>query len=290
MATARRSAPKTRTRAAASAAKPATRRTAAPKAAAAPAARKAAPKASAAVKPSTDVTAYATKAPTDYHKAFARWIVTEVGYNPEDASSPRAAFLMGVAIATAARPKFMESDFLAKWRETSGEAKRGPKPKDPAETKRRANRAVVSDAEFEPEEDDTDDSSERVTELEAMTLAELRKLARDEDHGYSVAELKGKSADEIVTLILDAEEESEEDDEDAEDTDADEWEDDEDEESEEDDDVEEEEEEEEEEEPVKPARRAAKPATRSRTAKPAAGKPATKARTPKAADDDEFLF
>lgn len=77
---------------------------------------------------SIDVTTYASKTPTDYHKAFARWIVEEVGFDPDAASSKRAAFLRGVSIATAARPAFMDSEFLENWRADSGQAKRGPKP------------------------------------------------------------------------------------------------------------------------------------------------------------------
>jgi hypothetical protein len=78
---------------------------------------------------SNDVSGYAEKAPTDYHKVFARWIVQEVGFDPDTASSKRAAFLRGVSIATAARPAFMNSEMLEEWRERNGINKRGPKPK-----------------------------------------------------------------------------------------------------------------------------------------------------------------
>lgn len=105
-----------------------------------------------------DVSVYAEKEPTPYHKAFAKWIVQEVGYEPNDATSKRAAFLMGVSIATVARNTFNNSQFLEDWREANGVNKRGPKPKTADEveedTARRKNRAVVSDEEFE---DDTDD-------------------------------------------------------------------------------------------------------------------------------------
>lgn len=118
---------------------------------AAPAPVKAAP-----AKAARDVTVYAEKEPTDYHKAYARWIVNEVGYDPNSATSKRAAFLAGVSIATAARPAFMESDFLAEWRESAGVAKRGPKPKgaeDEEETPR-ARKATRRQAEPEPEDDE----------------------------------------------------------------------------------------------------------------------------------------
>lgn len=110
-----------------------------------------------------DVTQYASKPPSNYHKAFARWILQEVGFDP-DAASPRKAFLMGVAIATAARPAFMESDFLEEWRAKSGETKRGPKPKEeeaPARsTRKRAAAPVVEDDDDEDEFDDEDASDE----------------------------------------------------------------------------------------------------------------------------------
>lgn len=117
-----------------------------------------------------DVTVYADKAATEYHKAFARWIVSVVGFDPDSVSSKRAAFLKGVSIATAARPAFAESDYLEEWREKSGETKRGPKPKEEAEEAPKARRTsrkpapVVEedDEEFDDEEDeefdDEDDS------------------------------------------------------------------------------------------------------------------------------------
>lgn len=115
-------------------------------------------KAAAPAKPNTpDVTVYADKEPTGYHKAFANWIVKEVGYDPNEATSKRAAFLAGVRIATAARPAFQQSEYLEEWREKSGEAKRGPKT---ADAKRKATREVVSDDEFEDEGDDFEDADE----------------------------------------------------------------------------------------------------------------------------------
>lgn len=164
-----------------------------------------------------DVTMYADKEPTGYHKAFARWIVDEVGYNPKGDSAQKA-FLMGVSIATAARASFQSSEALEAWREQTGEAKRGPKPKNTS-----AKRETVPDAEFEDEtdEDEVDeaaetDEDERREELEAMKLTELRALARDLD-----IDTQGVKKADLVEEILSAEEESEEDDE-ADDADADE--------------------------------------------------------------------
>lgn len=107
-----------------------------------------------------DVTVYATKPATPYHKAFAKWITTEVGFDPESASSKRAAFLRGVSIATAARPAFTESDFLEEWREATGESKRGPKsaPVEEAPTRRaKPKPAPVDDDDFDDEDVDVDD-------------------------------------------------------------------------------------------------------------------------------------
>ncbi len=239
---------------------------AAPKTAAKAPARKAAPRAAqAAKKPAAvDVTQYADKAPTDYHKAFAKWIVTEVGYEPNDARSLRAAFLAGVSIAVAARPAFQESDFLAEFYEKNGITKRGPKPKDEAETQRRKTRQVVSDDEFE---DDGDDDDEFDTD--------------DED---------GDEEDEFD------EDDSDEDEDDADDEDEDEFDSDDEDEDDEDD------EDEEEAPPARGRRRA--PAAKAPARKPATtrGRPAAKKPAAKAApstkvrgktvkdDDDEFLF
>src|ERR1700755_2088543 len=116
------------------------RRPAAAKATSARTPRRAPAKAAAPVDDAPDVTVYATKAPTDYHKAFARWIVSEVGYNPDEAPSLKAAFLRGVSIATVARTAFANSDYLEEWREKTGTAKRGPKPKVEEEEAPKARR------------------------------------------------------------------------------------------------------------------------------------------------------
>lgn len=116
--------------------------------------RKAAP-AKAPAKPSRNVTQYADKPPTGYHKAFASWIVREVGFSLEGLS-PKAAFLAGVSIATAARAAFQESSFLEEWREKNGESKPGPKPgavkAAPAPVARK--RKPEPEPEPEPEEDE----------------------------------------------------------------------------------------------------------------------------------------
>jgi hypothetical protein len=134
---------------------------AAPARKAAAPARKAAPQSRKA-----DVTEYANKPATGYHKAFAKWIVTEVGFDPDSVSSKRAAFLKGVSIATAARPAFNASDAVEEYREKSGEAKRGPKPATakaaaPAKSRRRAPEPepeeVDEDEDFDDEDEDFDD-------------------------------------------------------------------------------------------------------------------------------------
>lgn len=141
----------------------AARRTAAPQKAAttrkpAPAKRQAAP----AKKASPDVTAYADKEPTGYHRAFAKWIVTAVGYEPNSAASKRAAFLAGVSIATAARPAFQQSDFLEEYREKTGEAKRGPKPAARPTPKAGTRKAAppVDEDEFDDSDDELEDEDE----------------------------------------------------------------------------------------------------------------------------------
>jgi hypothetical protein len=124
-----------------------------------PAPAKRAPAKRAPVKKAPDVTMYADKEPTGYHKAFAKWIVTEVGFDPNDATSKRAAFLMGVSIATAARPAFQNSDFLAEWRESTGEAKRGPKPKSAP-----ADEVEEDDSDFEDEDEEDEDFEDEESE------------------------------------------------------------------------------------------------------------------------------
>lgn len=167
-----------------------------------------------------DVTQYAEKAPTAFHKFFARWITEQVGYVPEDAKTKRAAFLAGVSISTAARQAFQASPELAEWREETGEAKRGPKPKDEAETKRRAQRQNVSDEEFEPEDDEETseesdvDLEELEDELNGMAIGKLRATAKE--HGVT-AERGWKKEDFIEAILAtyeDGDEESEEEDED----------------------------------------------------------------------------
>lgn len=142
-------------------------------------------KAAAAAKKGPDVTVYADKEPTDYHKAFARWIVKEVGYNPDEAGTKRAAFLRGVSIATAARPAFMDSEFLAEWRESTGQAKRGPKPRVEEETRaprtaRKATRGRKADP--EPETDEFDDEEfDEEEEGDEFDEEETDEFEEDED-------------------------------------------------------------------------------------------------------------
>ena len=200
-----------------------------------------------------DVTQYADKEPTEFHKCFARWITTEVGYDPNAARSKREAFLMGLSIATAARPAFSSSQYLEDWRAESGEAKRGPKPKNQQSTTKSKGRSKPA-PEPEPEEDEVNDDwteediEERQEELETLTVAKLKAFAKS-DCEATAAELKGLTKkSEVIDFILDFEfpeddEESDEDEEDEEDEDEDDEFDEEDEEDEEDEDEEDEEEE-----------------------------------------------
>lgn len=110
-----------------------------------------------------DVTVYATKDPTDFHKAFAKWIVTEVGYRPSQAESLKAAFLAGVSIATAARPAFNDSEWLENWREENGVAKRG-RPK--ASTKAEPEPVEEEDDDFEDADDAEDDDVDEDDDFE----------------------------------------------------------------------------------------------------------------------------
>jgi hypothetical protein len=77
--------------------------------------------------------------------------VREVGVSIKGLAA-RDAFLLGVSTATAARNSFMDSEFLAEWREKNGVSKRGPKA-----DARTAQREVVSDDEFEDDGTDDDD-------------------------------------------------------------------------------------------------------------------------------------
>ncbi len=136
--------------------RPPVRRSAAP--AAKPARKAAVPQAK-----RRDVTEYAVKVPTPYHKAFAKWIVEEVGYNPDEARSLRAAFLKGVSIATAARPAFNSSDYIEEWRERTGETKRGPKEEEsPQPAARRRKPAPEPEPEENDDEDEFDDESDEL--------------------------------------------------------------------------------------------------------------------------------
>lgn len=259
-------------------------------------------KAAPAAAPDRDVAQYAEKDPTPLHKTFARWIVKEVGYDPDDAPSKRQAFLRGVSIATVARNAFTGSQYLADWREETGEAKRGPKPAaQKATTATKGRRKPAPEPEPEEVEDEAEwtdeDVDERQEELQGMTVAKLKAFAKNECEA-TAAELKGltKKVD-VVNFILDYEfpeddeEESEEDeedeDDDSEEDDDDDFEDDDD--SEEDEDDFEDDVEEETPAPKSRARRGstAKPSARTtpaRRGKSAAGN----AKSSKAKDD--YLF
>lgn len=237
-----------------------------------------------------DVTQYAEKDPTDLHRCFARWIVEEVGYNPNDAGSKREAFLMGVSISTAARPAFQASDYLAEWREEEGVAKRGPKGKGQATKTTAAKKGRKPAPEPEPEEDEdelAEEMEEREEELMALTVAKLRTLAQDDDHEATAADIKGLNKADLVNLILDIEfpedEESDEEDEEDED-DYDEDEDEEEEEEEEDD------EEEEEEAPKSRRGRSSSAKSSGRTTQGRQAKSSGRGESKSAKGKDDYLF
>lgn len=218
--------------------------------------------------------ALANKDATDYHKWFARFLTTEVGYDPDSASSNKAAFLAGIRLALTARTSFMESDFLEELREKHGINKRGPKPKgsDEDDTPQKGKKAKKKAKDEDPEDDEFDDEDDEETEDDES----------DED------------------------DDEEEDDDDSEEDDEDDSEDDEDDEDE-DDDEEDEDEDEEEDEPTPPKKsKGKKPVAKKAPAKKAAPKKATKKDAPakkgdkasskgakkvsKKEADDEFLF
>lgn len=111
-----------------------------------------------------------SEAVTDYHKAYARFIVREIGYNPDE-SSPRVAFLRGVAIATLARTAFAQSEFLAEWRTKNGVAKKGPKPKA----------AVELDEDDEEYEDEEDTDAEDFEDEDADEADDDEDFDEDDD-------------------------------------------------------------------------------------------------------------
>lgn len=150
--------------------------------------RKAAAEKAAPVQEGRDVTVYADKPASDYHKAFANWIVRHVGYSPDEAASKKSAFLAGVSIATAARPAFMESDYLQEWREKNNVAKRGPKGGSPAKAapasqRRKPEPEVEEDDEFEDEEEELEDDEfeEEDDEFEEDDAEEDEEFEEEEE-------------------------------------------------------------------------------------------------------------
>lgn len=231
------------------------------KATAAPARRgrppvKTAPKAA----PVKDVTVYADKPATEYHKAFAKWLVSEVGYDPNSAPSKRAAFLAAIRLACTTRSEFMSSDFIEAWREETGQAKRGPKPKE-EETR----------------------ESPRASRVRSGT-AKTRRVPREEEEVVEYGDDEDDDAEEFEEDFDDSDEDIDDDD-DEYDSDEDE-----DDDSEDDDDMDDDDDDDEE----PPARSRRAPAKRvARKAAPAKRAPTKKAparRGKATADDDDFLF
>lgn len=140
-------------------------------------------------------TKYADKAPTDLHKAYANWIVSEVGYRPDDAKNRREAFLMGVSISTAARPTFQASAWLEEWRAENGVTKVGRKAKDeePADAEE-----YDDDEATDEEADDAVDLDELEEELQGLQIGKLRAAAKD----YGVSLSQGMKKNDIIEAIL----------------------------------------------------------------------------------------
>lgn len=148
-------------------------------------------------------TKYADKPPTDLHKAYANWIVSEVGYSPDDAKNRREAFLMGVSISTAARPTFTASEWLETWREENGVTKVGRKSKpEPADDEDDyADEETKEDEDSEEEtDDDAVDLAELEEELNGLQIGKLRAAAKE----YGVTLTKGMKKPDIISAILDA--------------------------------------------------------------------------------------
>lgn len=107
---------------------------------------------------------YVSKEATAYQKAFARWLVEEVGYEP----TSKKDFLAAIRLAITTRNLFNSSDWIEEWRERTGEVKRGPKPKAaapaaPARGKRKPE--PEPEEEFDEEEEaeeefDSEDSDD----------------------------------------------------------------------------------------------------------------------------------
>jgi hypothetical protein len=112
-----------------------------------------------------DLSQYADKPATGYHKAFAGWLVREVGVDL-NGMSVKSAFLKGVSLATTTRAAWASSDALVEYREKSGESKPGRKPaaerSAPPARKRRPEpepEPEQDDDDFEDESDDFDDEA-----------------------------------------------------------------------------------------------------------------------------------
>lgn len=103
---------------------------------------------------------YASKEPTDFHKAFATWLVKEVGFSLKSVDTVRDAFLMGVSLATVTRNTFQASDWLAEWRERTGNVKPGPRASRDADEADDEDGYEDDSEEEEGYEDDEDDSEE----------------------------------------------------------------------------------------------------------------------------------
>ena len=118
---------------------------------------------------------YSGRKATDYHRQFARWLVTVVGIKPSECENLNQAFLLGLQMGIVARPDFMASDFLRNFREENGLVKPGRLPQ--------AEEAVApeDDEPEEVEEDEFDDEPAEDEEDEELEDEEDEEEFEEED-------------------------------------------------------------------------------------------------------------
>ncbi len=110
---------------------------------------------------------YSGRKATDYHRQFARWLVTVVGIKPSECENLNQAFLLGLQMGIVSRPDFMASDFLRNFREENGLIKPGRLPvAEEAVTPEDDEPEEVEEDEFddEPEEDEEEFDEEEFDE------------------------------------------------------------------------------------------------------------------------------
>lgn len=120
-----------------------------------PTARKAAPAKTPVRSPQANLKEYKTREATPYHKAFAGYLVREVGLTFASPAEKKA-FLLGIRLAITTRNIFNASDYIEEWRERTGETKRGRKPAEAAAPAGRKRRPAP-EPELEPEEEEEEE-------------------------------------------------------------------------------------------------------------------------------------